>query len=385
MREQTIMNQITGIIAGFDFSVPLHHYLKNYFRQHKQLGSRDRKIISSGCFSYYRCAKLFNRCSEEERLAYSFYLTGEKNLLSEYLFNKYSLTEKLLINERLAALQKSTSVLSFDDAFPFIRHLSEGIDANAFAESLFQQPYVWIRIRHGYEKRVADELLDSEITPVVTHKNASGFLPITSLTSLSSYLEGYFEIQDFSSQETLTLLPEKIMGNWWDCCSGSGGKTLTIANRFPEVNFLLTDNRVSVLENAQIRLRKAQVKNYKIQQLDLKKTPSFNNIFDGIVADVPCSGSGTWSRSPENMWNFDESKIDDFAKLQLNIIKKVIPFLKVDGLLLYITCSAFAGENELNAKLLSSDCNLTLIQQKVFHGYSHHADTMFGCLFRKNQ
>lgn len=210
-------------------------------------------------------------------------------MLSEYLFNKYSLTEKLLINERLAALQKSTSVLSFDDAFPFIRHLSEGIDANAFAESLFQQPYVWIRIRHGYEKRVADELLDSEITPVVTHKNASGFLPITSLTSLSSYLEGYFEIQDFSSQETLTLLPEKIMGNWWDCCSGSGGKTLMIANRFPEVNFLLTDNRVSVLENAQIRLRKAQVKNYKIQQLDLKKTPSFNNIFDGIVADVPCS------------------------------------------------------------------------------------------------
>lgn len=385
MREQTIMNQITGIIAGFDFSVPLHHYLKNYFRRNKQLGSRDRKIISAGCFSYYRCAKLFSPCSEEEKVAYSFYLTGEKNLLSEYLFKKYSLPEELPLSERLTALQKTTSVLSFDDAFPFIRHLSEGIDANAFAGSLFQQPYVWIRIRNGYEKKVADELQEAGISPVVTHNNALGFLPITSLTSLSSYLEGHFEIQDFSSQETLTLLPEKITGNWWDCCSGSGGKTLMIADRFPEVNFLLTDNRVSVLENAQMRLKKAQVKNYKIQQLDLKKTPLFNKTFDGIVADVPCSGSGTWSRSPENMWNFDVSRIDDFAKLQVNIIKQVIPFLKDEGLLLYITCSAFAKENERNTQLISSDCNLSIIQQKIFHGYRHHADTMFGCLFRKNQ
>lgn len=156
-----------------------------------------------------------------------------------------------------------------------------------------------------------------------------------------------------------------------------------IADHFPEVNFLLTDNRVSVLENAQIRLKKARVKNYKIQQLDLKKTPPFNKTFDGIVADVPCSGSGTWSRSPENMWNFDVSKIDDFAKLQINIIKQVIPFLKINGLLLYITCSAFAEENELNAKRISSECNLSLVNQKVLHGYGHHADTMYVCLFRK--
>ncbi|MBS1765173.1 MAG: hypothetical protein JSS90_09425, partial [Bacteroidetes bacterium] len=85
------MNHITGIIAGFDFSVPLHHYLKNYFRQNKQLGSRDRKIISSGCFAYYRCAQLFAQGAEEEKLAWSLFLTGEHHLLSEFLFQKYAL------------------------------------------------------------------------------------------------------------------------------------------------------------------------------------------------------------------------------------------------------------------------------------------------------
>ena len=92
MRHQTLLNHITGIIAGFDFSVPLHHYLKNHFRQNKQLGSRDRKIISSGCYAFYRCALLLPHKSVEEKLALSFFITNETNLLSKYLFEKYYIT-----------------------------------------------------------------------------------------------------------------------------------------------------------------------------------------------------------------------------------------------------------------------------------------------------
>lgn len=93
MRQQTLLNHITGIIAGFDFSVPLHHYLKNHFRQNKQLGSRDRKIISSGCYDYYRYALLLPNRSVEEQLALSFSITNEKNLLSDYLSEKYQIAK----------------------------------------------------------------------------------------------------------------------------------------------------------------------------------------------------------------------------------------------------------------------------------------------------
>ncbi len=385
MRENTIMNHITGIIAGFDFSVPLHHYLKNYFRQNKQLGSRDRKIISSGCFAYYRCAQLFAQGAEEEKLAWSLFLTGEHHLLSEFLFQKYALqTDDISFEQRLSTLQKSTEILPPEEAYPFLNQLSPEIDREKYFESLFRQPYVWIRIRAGFEKKVKDEIAAAGITPVAENNGSPGFLSGAALTTLPSYTEGLFEIQDISSQLTVSLLPQQLKGNCWDCCSGSGGKTLMIADKFPDIHFLLSDNRTTILDNARLRLNKVELGNFKIKQLDLNSRFQLDTKFDLIVADVPCSGSGTWGRTPESLWNHNFESVAEFAKLQESIIHQITPFLKQDGLLLYITCSAFSEENEENIQKIVSGCNLSVVHQKLFHGYQHHADTMYGCLLKKN-
>jgi len=138
MRHQTLLNHITGIIAGFDFSVPLHHYLKNHFRQNKQLGSRDRKIISSGCYAFYRCALLLPHKSVEEKLALSFFITNETNLLSKYLFEKYYITnnESHNLSEKLE-FNKQQGGINPDIAFPFLNLLSEEIDKEVFTASMF--------------------------------------------------------------------------------------------------------------------------------------------------------------------------------------------------------------------------------------------------------
>jgi len=381
MRHQTLLNHITGIIAGFDFSVPLHHYLKNHFRQNKQLGSRDRKIISSGCYAFYRCALLLPHKSVEEKLALSFFITNETNLLSKYLFEKYYITnnESHNLSEKLE-FNKQQGGINPDIAFPFLNLLSEEIDKEVFTASMFQQPLVWIRIRKGFEQHVSDELKSKEITPLQIEGKTLGFAPAAPLTTLESYLKGYFEIQDLSSQQTLSLLPDNCGQRMWDCCSGSGGKTLLLADRFPNASFFLTDIRSSSLQNAETRLKKATVRNYKTLQADLTSDLNFNEKFDVIIVDVPCSGSGTWCRTPENFWNFDKHKIKDYAELQFTIAKQATMHLKSNDLFLYLTCSAFAEENEENTKRIAKHCNLSIVVQKFFHGYSLQADTMYGCV-----
>lgn len=248
--------------------------------------------------------------SFEEQLALSFFITNETNLLSEYLFEKYGITKKEsnCLSDRLGSIQQQGGITP-DEAFLFLDLLSEEIDKKAFTESLFQQPLVWIRIRNGFEKFVLEELKLKEITPVKSISNALGFAPATALTTLESYTKGCFEIQDLSSQQTLSLLPGNCGQRMWDCCSGSAGKTLLLADRFPKASFLLTDLRTTSLQNAETRLNKTAFRNYKTLQADLTAELNLGEKFNVIIADVPCSGSGTWSRTPENFWNFDKKKL----------------------------------------------------------------------------
>ena len=65
-----------------------------------------------------------------------------------------------------------------------------------------------------------------------------------------------------------------------------------------------------------------------------------------IIADVPCTGSGTWGRTPEQLYYFEDRKIEEYASLQKQIVTNVISHLAPGGYFLYITCSVFKKENE---------------------------------------
>ena len=102
-----------------------------------------------------------------------------------------------------------------------------------------------------------------------------------------------------------------------------------------------------------------------------------------IIADVPCTGSGTWSRTPEQLYFFNHQTIERFSDLQKRILSNVIPFLKSEGYLLYITCSVFKKENEEIAGFIKEKLLLELIRSEVLKGYDKKADTMYAALFKK--
>lgn len=151
------------------------------------------------------------------------------------------------------------------------------------------------------------------------------------------------------------------------------------------IDLTVSDIRESILANLRKRFSEAGIKNYKSFVADLSRPiPAIpNSPFDLIVADVPCSGSGTWGRTPEQLFYFNEVKINDYAALQQRIVANVLPHLKRGGYFLYITCSVFKKENEEMVSSLQENFQLELTRMEILKGYDKKADTMFAALLRK--
>lgn len=131
----------------------------------------------------------------------------------------------------------------------------------------------------------------------------------------------------------------------------------------------------------------AGIKKYQKKLLDLTQNPDsvlHDYAFDGIILDAPCSGSGTWGRTPEMINQFDVSKIAFFQRLQKTIALNVIKYLKAGKPLIYITCSAFKEENEYVVNYLVKEAGLELESSELLKGYERKSDTMFVARLIKN-
>ena len=167
---------------------------------------------------------------------------------------------------------------------------------------------------------------------------------------------------------------------WWDACAASGGKSLMLHEQEPDIKLVVSDIRESMLANLDERFQRSGLHKYQKKLLDLTQNPDpvlHDYAFDGIILDAPCSGSGTWGRTPEMMARFNPDRISFFQRLQQDITRNVVKYLKPGKPLIYITCSAFKAENEANVDFLVKEVGLKLEKQTVLKGYENKADTMF--------
>ena len=108
-----------------------------------------------------------------------------------------------------------------------------------------------------------------------------------------------------------------------------------------------------------------------------------DSYFDTIVADVPCSGSGTWFRTPEHFTRFDYASLAKYAEKQKAIVKNAISFLKKEGKFYYITCSIFKEENEEVRDWILANTDLKMEEEIAFDGIRQKADGMYMVSFTK--
>ncbi|TMI77857.1 MAG: methyltransferase domain-containing protein [Bacteroidetes bacterium] len=249
---------------------------------------------------------------------------------------------------------------------------------------------MYLRIRPGHRQAVQDKLVSTGIDFIEIE---SGCLSLSNATKIEDIIELDKEavVQDLSSQQIGEILQLPIANSplpicVWDCCAGSGGKSLLLYDLLPDLNLTVSDIRQSILANLKKRFARAGVRKYHWFVADLTDINSRFTIdhspFDLIICDAPCTGSGTWSRTPEQLYFFDEKKIDQYALVQTRIVTNVIPQLRPGSFFVYITCSVFKRENEDIVHFIEQQFHVQMIKMKLLRGYQNRADSMFVSVFR---
>jgi 16S rRNA (cytosine967-C5)-methyltransferase len=397
MREENQLRIILDIIDSYKLDEPLYRYLKRYYKQHPQMGSKDRSNASAFVYNYFRMGTALKNGHPIERLILGSFLSNEAaSPLLKYCLENFSDIKEDELHLPLTEKEKIARTIAPDfnihDIFPYGSELSDKIDIVEYAESFFRRPELWIRARKQKLKIVESELKQHKLPFKQDKENpCSIFLPNgTPVTQLLSYEKGYFEVQDWSSQQTINFIPVQKKDTWWDACAGSGGKSLMIYDKEPSVEIFATDVRASIIENLHDRFRKVGLKKYYALEMDLTHEISVEGLpfekenLSGIVADVPCSGSGTWARTPEWISMFDMKQVDEFQNTQRRIISNLAPILEPGKSLVYITCSVFKKENEDNIEYFLKDLPLELAEAGYLNGIKRGSDVLYAArLIRK--
>ncbi len=368
------------ILDEYPAETPLSKFLPGFYRQNKQMGSTDRRIASRLMYNYFRLGKALPDLPADERLFVAEFLCNTQlNSFLQHFKPDWAACIGFGIDEKLGMVKTAYPDFKLENLFSWISQLSTGIDKEAFLRSFFIQPDLFIRIHKGCEQQVKIALAAAE---VVFKDEGNNCLSLPNGTRLEALFpnQHWFEVQDFSSQQTAQYYKPQKWENWWDACAASGGKSLLLHDQEPTLKLVVSDIRESILANLDERFQQAGLTKYQKKVLDLTQNNDLilhDYVFDGIILDAPCSGSGTWGRTPEMISHFESHSIEFFQKLQQSIVRNVVKYLKPGKPLIYITCSAFKAENEDVVNFIVKELGLKLEEQTVLKGYENKADTMF--------
>jgi 16S rRNA (cytosine967-C5)-methyltransferase len=175
------------------------------------------------------------------------------------------------------------------------------------------------------------------------------------VTGTRAYQEGRVSIQDEASQLVALLagrgertVDSAIVDSAirdcriLDCCAAPGSKTALLARRNPRVKVFATElhpHRARLLQSL------SRLPNVYVVAADARHLP-FSCAFDRILADVPCSGTGTLAHNPEIKWRLKSADLRDLQSRQVAILKSALAQLAIGGRLVYSTCSLEREENE---------------------------------------
>lgn len=160
-----------------------------------------------------------------------------------------------------------------------------------------------------------------------------------------AYLEGLVELQDAGSQRAVLRLPLRPGMRILDYCAGGGGKALAIAALTGETVHAHDANRAR-MQDIQPRAARAGA---DIRILD---APARAAPFDLVIVDAPCSGSGTWRRTPDAKWRLTEARLEELVAIQARIAAEAAPLVAPGGVLAWMTCSVLDEENAAHSRAL---------------------------------
>lgn len=364
---------------------PLADFIRAYFRAHPHLGSRDRRWIRENVHQLFRWGKGFESTLPlRSRLWASLFLSSPWSAdTASFLPPNWQEHHRSSLPEKCAFLARQG--IQYDPQMGWDHRLnfSSSLNLSTWMQYLQRSPQVFLRVlRENDQVKQALKKAGIDWMEVDTHTLAlDQDRPIDQIIPPS-----WYRIQDASSQACGDFFAAAPGEKWWDCCAGAGGKSMLLIEKEPRVQLWVSDPRRKSIESLRQRWKTGGYPPFHASYTgSVSKLIAEQNlpVFDHIIADLPCSGSGTWSRTPASFYHFSPKIIPSLQKQQREICEAALCQLKPGGIFYYITCSVFEEENEAIVAEIQKQ-GLTCIDQQIVHRSPFAADYLFVARLRKN-
>ncbi len=201
------------------------------------------------------------------------------------------------------------------------------------------------------------------------------------LTESKAYKKGLIEVQDEGAQLLSIDIGVKPHDDVFDFCAGAGGKSLIFAQLMQNKGFIqaydASYKRLSELGKRAFRAKATIIKT-------VTRLPETHKKFDFVVVDAPCTGTGTWRRTPDMRWNITENQIQSIVKTQAEILDRAAEYVKNGHYLVYITCSLTRDENELQTEhFLSTHPRFLPVREKRYSPFLTQTDGFYLSIMQK--
>lgn len=347
--------EILEALAGTD--QPLDRFLRDWFRSRRFAGSKDRAAIANRVFDImrHRASYAWRMGGETPRALVMASLLQDGEAPEAYFCGEGYGPSALDEAERLAIATPPAgeAPLHVQGAYPsFLEaELTRAFGADLLAEMQAMQARAPVDLRVNTLKRtraeVLDELCSSGFAAHASPYSSVGIRLASASAALGTstlFEGGAFEFQDEAAQIATLLCAVKPGERVLDLAAGAGGKSLALAALMHnEGEVVASDIRQTALQQLVLRAKRAGA---TIIRTHLSNPEPPEGVFDTVLVDAPCSGTGTWRRQPELRWRLTPEILADRIATQDRLLDEAATRVRAGGRLIYATCSILPCENE---------------------------------------
>jgi len=347
------------------FEFPADGVVSAFFRQHRDLGSRERHTLAETTYTVLRQRLLFQHLAQsgkgemERRLALLGWQGNAGFLRAALSEQEQKWLEQVATIDRAALPDKLRHNLPEWLAEPLQASLGEAfwplVDSLNAPAPLDLRVNTFKARREEVQAAFAAANIDAQPTPYSPWGLRVQGKP--ALNKLDVFTRGDVEVQDEGSQLLALLTDAKRSEMVVDFCAGAGGKTLALGAAMRNTGrlyaFDTSGHRLAALKP---RLARSGLSNVYPVQIAHERDERIKRLagkIDRVLVDAPCSGLGTLRRNPDMKWRQSPQAINELREKQAAILASASRLLKPGGRLVYATCSLLEAENEAIAQAFS--------------------------------
>ena len=353
----TVIDSIRDI---FNEGVYADKAVEKALKRDKRWGSRDRKFVAETIYEIVRWKRLYAEIANVKEpfdrnnlwRIFSVWCVLKGIALPDW--NQIEPTPTRRIKGKFDELSK---IRKFRESIPdwidnvAISELGEELWTKELA-ALNKQAEVILRTntlnttKKELQKILQDESIFTEFIP--NHEDALRLIERANVFKTEAFKNGYFEVQDASSQLVAEYLEVEPGMKVIDTCAGAGGKTLHLASFMKNKGQIIAmDIYESKLRKLKVRARRNKVHNIDTRIIDsTKPIKKLHGKADRVLIDAPCSGLGVLRRNPDSKWKLQPEFLENIKKVQQEILQQYSKMVKQGGKLVYATCSVLPSENQ---------------------------------------